>query len=157
MKLSSKQELFCHYYHITRNHKEAAARAGFLLPDRTGLKLLASQDIRRRIRELDGQKGFRQEAIRGLKRIAFGSISDAVRLLRDEEIENLDGLDLFMVSEIKRPKGGGMEIRFYDRLKALEILSQCGEQEADLALPFYRALEMSTQKLYGGQEKAHED
>lgn len=105
MKLSPKHELFCLYYHATRNHKEAAARAGLLLPDRTGLKLLESEAIRKRIEELDEQKGFKQEAIRGLKRIAFGSITDAVRLILDEEnTEDIDSLDLYMVSEIKRPK-----------------------------------------------------
>ena len=36
--------------------------------------------------------------------------------------EELENADLFMVSEIKRPKDGAMEIKFFDRLKALEKL-----------------------------------
>ena len=34
----------------------------------------------------------------------------------------LGQMDLFMISEIKRPKDGAMEIKFFDRLKALEKL-----------------------------------
>lgn len=152
MKLSSKQELFCHYYHLTRNHKEAAARAGYMLPDRAGLKLLTLESIKQRIEQLDRQTGFKQEAIRGLKRIAFGSITDAVKLVlsQGEDIGDLECLDLYMISEIKRPKGGGMEIKFYDRLKALEQLNNFGEHSTDTALPFYRALENSANKLFDG-------
>ena len=38
-------------------------------------------------------------------------------------------MDLFLVSEIKRPKDGSMEIKFFDRLKALEKLGAGGEHE----------------------------
>ncbi|CDD52605.1 terminase small subunit [Ruminococcus sp. CAG:379] len=34
--------------------------------------------------------------------------------------EQLSRLDLFNVSEIKKVKGGGLEIKFFDRQKALE-------------------------------------
>lgn len=33
-------------------------------------------------------------------------------------------MNLFAVSEIRRPKGGGMEIRFFDRIEALRLLSE---------------------------------
>ena len=57
-------------------------------------------------------------------------------------------LDLFNVSEIKRPKGGGLEIKFFDRLKALEHLEQlCTGGDEDSALPFYKALENSAAKV----------
>ena len=45
-------------------------------------------------------------------------------------------MDLFLVSEIKRPKDGSMEIKFFDRLKALEKLTDDSEKE-DRATPFY--------------------
>ena len=38
-------------------------------------------------------------------------------------------MSLFLVSEIKRPKDGSMEIKFFDRLKALEKLGAGGEHE----------------------------
>lgn len=61
-------------------------------------------------------------AAAGYQRLAFGSICDAISLLykSDPSKEDLEGMDLFLVSEIKRPKDGSMEIKFFDRLKALE-------------------------------------
>ena len=60
-----------------------------------------------------------------LKRLAFGSCSDAVYLVFADELPPPDvigKLDLFNVSEIKRVKGGGVEVKLFDRLKALEKL-----------------------------------
>ena len=86
--------------------------------------------------------------IDGLRYLAFGDIQDAITLLfeSDENILNiLPKLDLFNVSEIKRPKGGGMEIKFFDRLKALEKLScAVDSSEKNKAVSFYEALEKST-------------
>lgn len=83
----------------------------------------------------------------GLRRLAFGDIQDAVTLLfeSDENILNmLPGLDLFNISEIKRPKGGGMEIKFFDRIKALEKLAGIADaDEKQSAFSFYEALEKS--------------
>lgn len=57
-------------------------------------------------------------------------------------------MDLFGISEIKRPKGGGLEIKFFDRLKPLERLADMSTDEAaDSALPFYQALENSAQAI----------
>lgn len=92
------------------------------------------------------------EAATGYKRLAFGSAADALSLLFREEAptkEELDEMDLFNVSEIKRPKGGGLEIKFFDRLKPLERLSEMSESEAAAALPFYEALNSSAKALYG--------
>ena len=77
----------------------------------------------------------------GYRRLAFGKISDAVSLLYMENPsrEQLEHMDLFLVSEIKRPKDGSMEIKFFDRLKALEKLTDDSEKE-DRATPFYDAI-----------------
>ncbi len=57
-------------------------------------------------------------------------------------------MDLFNIAEIKRPKGGGLEIKFFDRLKPLERLAEMSADEAaDSAIPFYQALENSAQAL----------
>lgn len=41
-------------------------------------------------------------------------------------------MDLFNISEIKRKKGGDIEIKFFDRLKALERLCElCGESDGE--------------------------
>lgn len=64
----------------------------------------------------------------GYRQLAFGSISDAVSLLYKEEptVRELAKMDLFSISEIKRARDGAMEIKFYDRLKALEKLEISG-------------------------------
>ena len=71
--------------------------------------------------------------------------------------ENLDGvdvesLDLFNIAEIKRPKTGGLEIKFFDRIKALEKLGDILDSaENDSARPFYNALEKSAAALEVGK------
>ncbi len=66
--------------------------------------------------------------LEGLRELAFGEVNDAVRLAFSDEMpspEMLAGMRLFNVSEIKRVKGGGVEIKFFDRIKALEKLYEC--------------------------------
>lgn len=72
-----------------------------------------------------------ETAKEGFRRLAFGSIRDAVRLLFCEEVNPrvLRNMDLFSVSEIRRPKGGGMEIKFFDRMEALRLLSELENAE----------------------------
>ena len=41
----------------------------------------------------------------------------------------LSAADLYNVSEIKRVKGGGVEIKFYDRQRALERLAELNDRE----------------------------
>lgn len=146
--LSQKQLAFCHAFVRTRNLREAAVAAGFLLfPEKAAEKLLSAKPIQAKIQELEQAFSVqRAELIAGYRRLAFGSIADAVRLLQqiDQDASlDPDTLDLFSVSEIKRPKGGGMEIKFFDRQKALDRLSELQETAADSALPFYKALERS--------------
>jgi hypothetical protein len=43
----------------------------------------------------------------------------------------MESLELFNVSEIKKPKGGGIEIKFFDRLKALEHLEALANGSKD--------------------------
>ena len=64
----------------------------------------------------------RKRVLLGYERLAFGSTSDAFRLLMSEGELDVQTLDLYNVSEIKKPKDGAMEIKFFDRLKALEKL-----------------------------------
>lgn len=84
----------------------------------------------------------------GFERLAFGNVTDAVRLLFAEEIdpEVLEKMDLFNVAEIKRLKNGGMEIKFADRLKALQCLEQLRSESGD-DNTLYQALEASASML----------
>ena len=84
----------------------------------------------------------------GLSQLAFGNVSDAVSLLymSDEEaVEKLSQLNLFNISEIKRPKGGGMEIKFFDRIKAFEKLRERQNERSSDDSGFFKALEKSVE------------
>lgn len=125
--LSKKEELFCILYSMSRDARGSAARAGYRVsPQKAAARLLCRHDISQRIEQLCLDRAVTpQEVAEGLRRLAFAPCADAVRLMlfgdgmAQSDIENLD---LYNVAEIKRPKGGGLEIKFFDRLKALERL-----------------------------------
>ncbi len=154
-RLSKAERLFCRWYCATGNARESAARAGFVdRPEEKGLELLTKERIicelksgMEREREL-----LRLKAMKGLERIAFGSVSDSVRLIcGGAQISELDSLDLFLISEIKKPKDGAMEIKFFDRLKALERLAQDCENDSSSAAPFFNALNEAARAVGGGE------
>lgn len=156
MALTEKEKLFCTYYAESRNSRSAAARAGYgVFSSRSGLKLMRRKDIRTEIERIDRTRLVSCEEIAaGYRQLAFGSVADALKLVYSEEnpaaIE-LEKLDVFNISEIKRPKGGGIEIKFFDRMKALEHLEamNSADREENTALPFYAALEKSADALKG--------
>lgn len=89
-----------------------------------------------------------EEIVKGYQKIAFGSITDPVRLMFCEEVTPrvLNKMDLFSISEIKKPKGGGMEIKFFDRIKALQCLEGITSSEKTSG-GFYEALEAGARAL----------
>ena len=75
-----------------------------------------------------GKKKDTELALEGPRKLAFGSVNDAVTLVFAEEVPSsamLAKMDLFNVSAISTLKGG-VEVRFYDRQKALERLYEYG-------------------------------
>ena len=72
----------------------------------------------------------REDVLRRLAELAFGQPNDCVRLAL-EELPDLKGLDLSLLSEIKRSDKGMVEIRLIDRVKVLERLEQAMEGEDD--------------------------
>ena len=109
-------------------------------------ELLTSEKIRQEILRLcEFKKAVARESARwGFEKLAFGSVSDAVSLLYLEKPtkQELENMDLFCVSEIKRPKDGSMEIKFFDRLKALQNLFE-GQEESEKgnsASPLFEAI-----------------
>jgi len=152
-KINRREALFCREYVYSGSAKEAAERAGYnILPEICGIKLLTDKNVKNEIARLEKNlSATRAEALRGYRRLAFGSIADAARLLTEDKIENIDDLDLFMVSEIKKPKGGGLEIKFFDRQKALERIEKLSEDtENGGAAAFYRALQNTQEELNEG-------
>lgn len=155
-KLTKKQQAFCRHFARTRNGREAAAAAGFsVFPETAAVRLLGNPNIQKYLHALEQEtEATKAELIAGYRRLAFGSVADAVRLLLTSDGDaplDPETLDLFLVSEIKRPKAGGLEIKFFDRQKALDRLSELLGGSTDGALPFYAALEASAKalKTYG--------
>ncbi|MEI6579260.1 MAG: terminase small subunit [Eubacteriales bacterium] len=152
--LSGKERLFCFYFSEGRDGRGAAARAGYtVFPEKAAAKLLLRDDIRRELEKVTEKRtASMDEVCAGYRRLAFGSVTDALRLLFTEEVPNLETLeqlDMLNVSDVKRPKGGGLEIKFFDRLKALERLKEMNETGAasNTAVPFYEALERGAKAL----------
>ena len=146
--------MFCCYYAVLGNIGEAAAKAGF--PEETalveGMECLRSAACRKKISELRELIAGSREVIAGLKRLAFGSCRDAVVLAFAEELppaEVIGKLDLFNVSEIKRVKGGGVEVKLFDRLKALEKLFELENtfSDRDKAAGLIRALSSADEEV----------
>ena len=81
----------------------------------------------------------REDVLRRLAALAFGQPNDCVRLAL-EELPDLKGLDLSLLSEIKRSDKGMVEIRLIDRVKVLERLAQAMEDEGDGVGELLRAL-----------------
>ena len=74
-----------------------------------------------------------------------------MKLIFSEDIteERIDELDLFNISEIKRKKGGDVEIKFFDRLKALEHLSEMSEGTETGDTSLYSAIQKGAIALKG--------
>ena len=149
--LTAKEKTFCNCFVSCGSADEAAYSAGFVRnPKRSGEELLCREDIADEIKRLGKCRtsSLSEIATVGYRRLAFGKISDAVSLLYMENPsrEQLEHMDLFLVSEIKRPKDGSMEIKFFDRLKALEKLTDDSEKE-DRATPFYDAITKGAEAL----------
>ena len=140
-------ERFCIELFACGSPREAARRAG--IDESAGIKLSLTRRVQKRLagyyksRELTLYR-----AREGLERLAFGRINDAVELALSGDEENFsrfDGADLFAVSEIKRVKGGGVEIKFFDRLKAIEQLVALDERISGISSgdEFVRAFEQA--------------
>ncbi len=96
------------------------------------------------------KKNLKEEIKEGLRQLAFGDVKDCIYLLFSSEediLANLSSLNLMNISEIKRPKGGGMEIKFFDRIKALEKLGETEHESTDEPLSFYSALQQGAQNI----------
>ena len=140
MSLNKREMEFCRFFVICRDSREAAAKAGFAFPERSGMRLLGKQAVLTEIDRLSEQVKTAASAVDGLRRIAFGSVTDAIKLVLGEEPLELEGLDLFMVSEIKKTDKG-VEIKFYDRIKALsELLSVSESGESRGTSQFVEAI-----------------
>ena len=130
---SLQKRLFALFYAGLKNPKEAALKVGFSEEEaeKKGRELLSSKAVRRMVRRFssDGLSG-EESVIVGLTRLAFGEVNALceVILSDDASAHDLKRLNLFNVSEIKKVKGGGVEVKLFDRQKALEKLLEIYEK-----------------------------
>ena len=126
-KLTAREREFCLSFMQSGDAQLSARRAGFRNPDSEGERLLCNEKICAELERLSELRGRLLTALSviGYQRLAFGSAADAASLLFEENPsrETLGKMDLFIASEIRRPKDGAMEIKFFDRARALEKLA----------------------------------
>lgn len=81
----------------------------------------------------------RQDVLRRLAELAFGSVGDCVRLTLKPDTD-IAKLDLSLLSEIRCTEKGGVELKLLDRLKVLEQLAALTETEGDDLEEFLRSM-----------------
>ena len=153
------KRLFAKVFVRTRNGSETAVRLG-AQPENAKLieaELLADPNVKKAIRKLDKEDVQTLCYVKtGLSRLAFGSINEAAALVFADEVSRDEILkaDLFNVSELKRVKGGGVEMKFFDRQKALEKLVELDPdlREVSAAQEFLNAVYGSDDETGGDME-----
>lgn len=81
----------------------------------------------------------RADVARRLAELAFGKANDCVKLVLGENVA-VEGLDLSLLTELKRNDKGTLEVRLVDRLKALEQLALLAQQEGTDLESFLQAM-----------------
>lgn len=138
-----------------------AARLCGLQPDDC-CDILDKKPIRRRInRYLQNRREMYGTVRSGLERIAFNRCNDAVKLaFFGKDGADIEDLDLSCISAIKRDKDGGVDMKFFDRQRALETLMQldeaessCGSAEEFLAAVTQKNFEIAENADGGGDDE----
>ena len=132
--MAGEQKRFARFFFYLRNLREAALHTGARAEEAEdrGLELLHSAETEAELKKLEEADSDTLTYVkRGLNRIAFGAVNDAVKLVFDAEnmtARDIMGMDLFNVSEIKISGKNVLEIKFFDRQKALEKLGELAPQ-----------------------------
>ena len=151
--LTARQMLCCHWYALTGNAEEAAARCWASRENQKQAALWLRTPEAQNYLDTIRAAGKREPGVQeGYRRLAFGSVADAVKLMfaPEDAPPVIDGLDLFNISELRRTKGG-LEISFFDRLDALDRLAQQQAAEQHDAPGFYEAIRAGAAAL-GAEE-----
>lgn len=92
--------------------------------------------------------------VRRINELAFGSATDAVKLafIDPERPELIDGLDLRMVSEVKRGNNGAVEVKLLNRIALLELLAGLLKTDGPAAQgggaeSFFTAMDRAAERL----------
>lgn len=138
---------FAYYLTRCRSPEQAARHCGW-----TGdewIPLMEEREVKRltrRYQKLLPKENPGELARLGLEQLVFSSPE-----LCDFDTEDASGPRLFQASEMKRQKGGTLEIKFWDKLKALEMLigldKQDREEKGNSTPPLWAALEQGARAL----------
>lgn len=95
------------------------------------------------------------DVINRIGNLAFGKANDAVKLvfLDPESREQIDKLDLSMVSEVKRGSNGVVEVKLLNRIALLELLAELTSrqtQNGSEAESFFTAMDKAAARLGAG-------
>ncbi len=150
--LKSKEKLFCFYFVNSLDIEESAKKAGYKKdPLINGQKLLQREDVVSCIKDkLSLQKElYSSLAGAGFVKLAFSSVADAVSLVFSENPsrEQLENMNLFMVSEIRKPRDGALEIKFFDKIKVLEKLCSDSDNNDGSDMGLVGALSLGAKNL----------
>ncbi len=159
--LTAKEKAFCSHFAMCGDAVLAATLSGYgEKSQKKSMELLSKAEIVAEINRISSlcRQTAKDLAFFGFQRLAFGSIADAVSLLYMDkpDVEQLKSMDLFSISEIKRPKDGAVEIKFFDRFKALEKLSGDRDDESG-ATPIYDAIIKGAVALKNTEEKSTDE
>ena len=98
-----------------------------------------NKELKKRI---NAGKLTKEDVARRLAELAFGKANDCVKLVLGDEVP-LEGLDLSLLTELKRNEKGTLEVRLVDRLKALEQLADLAEHGGTDLESFLQAMQGS--------------
>ncbi len=146
----------------TGNPNEAFSIADMQNDKENIRELILSENIREEIKKIYEVKkqNLAIKAEIGYERLAFGEISDPIKLMfvKNYDENQIKNMNLFNISEIKRLKDGTIEIKFFDRMKALEKLHQIEiNRSENEVLPFYSALENGIKNQNQSNYENHEN
>ena len=150
--MKAREKEFCRLMTVYADPLRAAAEAGYREPKKELPRLLAQDEIADELQRMmkNLRRMYESIALCGLYRLACGDISDALALLQIDTLscEKLRGLDLTCVSEIKKTDKG-TEIKFCDRVKAIEKLSELLNVRSEGGAPggLLEAITLSAQAL----------
>ncbi len=136
--MNIRQKRFCEEYIVDMNGKKAAIRAGYNPKTATqqAARLLTYDNVLEKIQSLMEEQSKRTEVtadrvIKELAKVAFQNPSDVVDLntghiLPDVSTEDLSTISGIRVKKIPMKNGEGEEIemRFPDKVRALELLGR---------------------------------
>lgn len=151
--MKQREKEFCRLTAVLGNPLTAARRAGYKHPDDAWTELIARPDIADEIGRVAREVGkvFRDTLMCSVYRLMAEDNSDAVRLVYRDQIsdEEIRRMNLSGVAEIKRTKDKSVEIKFFDRIKALDKLGELCDTVSDSpsAGGLLEAMRLSAQAL----------